>query len=158
METTAIDALLETTWFASDLSARDRSRLAALGHLIEVPPGAVLVQEGLPCATLGVVAAGRVALRLSLPGGDDPTILTIDPGDVYGWSAVLPPAIATSTAVAITASRVIAFEGEPLRAALATDRELAASVYQRLLVCVSRRLQATRLQLLDLYRPAGALW
>jgi hypothetical protein len=39
-----------------------------------------------------------------------------------------------------------------------TDCELAALVYQRVLVAVARRLSATRVQLLDLYRSAAEPW
>jgi hypothetical protein len=77
---------------------------------------------------------------------------------VFGWSAVLPPAIATSTGIAVAPSRAILFQGDRLRTALAVDCELAAAVYQRLLVTVARRLTATRVQLLDLYRPANEPW
>jgi hypothetical protein len=39
----------------------------------------------------------------------------------------------------------------PLRMALAAEPTLAAAVYPRVLQAVSRRLEATRLQLLDLF-------
>jgi len=82
----------------------------------------------------------------------------VDPGDVYGWSAVLPPAIATSTGVAVLPTTAILFEGETLRRALATDCDLAAAIYGRLLVSVARRLVATRLQLLDVYGLGYEPW
>jgi CRP-like cAMP-binding protein len=126
--------------------------------LEDVPEGRVLLREGRPCESLGVVVSGRLAIRLALPGGEDRTILTIEPGDVFGWSAILPPAIATSTCIAIAPSRVIQFDGVGLSVALATNCELAAVVYQRVLVAVARRLSATRVQLLDLYRSASQPW
>jgi hypothetical protein len=45
-----------------------------------------------------------------------------------------------------------------LSVALAADPELAAVIYHRLLVVVARRLSATRVQLLDLYRAAATPW
>jgi hypothetical protein len=53
---------------------------------------------------------------------------------------------------------VIQFDGVGLSVALATNCELAAVVYQRVLVAVARRLSATRVQLLDLYRSASEPW
>jgi len=158
METSGLTALLGDTWFGGTLQAATRSRLAALGEVIDIPEGSIVVQEGAPCLAMGVVISGRIALRLGLPGGQDRTILTVEAGDVFGWSAVLPPAIATSTGTAVTPSRAILFPGERLRTALAVDCELAAAVYQRLLMTVARRLTATRVQLLDLYRPANEPW
>ncbi len=158
METNALATVLGDTWFGASLPPATRARLATLGRVVDLPEGSVVVQEGRPCDTLGILVSGRIALRLGLPGGGNRTILTVDPGDVFGWSAVLPPAIATSTGIAVVASQAIVFDGEVLRAALSADCELAGAVYQRLLVTVVRRLTATRVQLLDLYRPAGEPW
>ena len=158
MATPDLAALLETTWFAAHLTLPARQRLAALGRLAEFPAGAVVLREGEPCEALGVVVDGLVAIRLRLPGGDDRTILTIHAGDVYGWSAVLPQAIATSTVVAVQPTRAVTFERDDLRQALASDCDLAAAVYARLLASVARRLSATRFQLLDLYKPGAQSW
>lgn len=158
MPTDEMRAILGATWFARDFTPRTRDHLAALGTLSEIAEGTVIVREGDVCRSLGVVIDGRVALRLRLPGGDDRTILTVDPGDVFGWSAVLPPAIATASAVAILPTRAVLFDGEALRAAFATDGDLAAAVYPRLLAGVVRRLGATRTQLLDLYRAGSQPW
>jgi CRP-like cAMP-binding protein len=86
-----------------------------------------------------------------VPERGDFTILTVEPGDVYLWSALVPPYRATSTAVAIEQLEAITFEGATLRAALREDAELAQALYPRLLVAVARRLNATRVQLLDLF-------
>jgi CRP-like cAMP-binding protein len=75
----------------------------------------------------------------------------VEPGDVVGWSAIVPPYRATSTAVALTDSELAVFEGEKLREALAADDKLAAQLYPVLLQAVARRLEGTRLQLLDLF-------
>lgn len=158
MPTRDVDAALATTWFTAGLSADARARLAALGSLAEIVEGATVVREGSPCTSLGVVVSGRIALRLHLPGGADRTILTVDPGDVYGWSAVLPPAIATSTGIAVQPTTAVLFDGDRLTAALAEDSDLAALIYRRLLSSVARRLGATRLQLLDVYRAGADPW
>ena len=147
-----MSSLLGRTWFAEDLPPAALARLATLGELVDIPEGSLVVQEGAVCRSLGVLIEGRIALRLRHPGIADRTILTIEAGDVYGWSAVLSPSIATSTGIATTPGRAIVFDGERLLAALAEDCELGAVVYQRLLAGVARRLVATRLQLLDIYR------
>jgi CRP-like cAMP-binding protein len=98
-----------------------------------------------------IVLAGRVALRTLVPERGMVTVLTVEPGDVIGWSAVVPPHRGTANAVAIEPVRIMELPGERLRALLRSDHALAASVYPRLLQAVSRRLAATRLQLLDLF-------
>jgi len=114
-------------------------------------PGEELFREGDESEVLGIVIKGRVALRTRVPERGDFTILTVEPGDVYLWSALVPPYRATSTAVAIEALEAITFEGPALRAALREDAALAQALYPRVLVAVARRLNATRVQLLDLF-------
>jgi len=158
MGTRGVAALLGDTWFGASLSTGARARMAALGRLVDIPEGTAVVREGAPCLDLGILVSGRIALRLNVPGEGDRTILTLEKGDVFGWSAVLPPAIATSTGIAIAPSRAILFDGDNLRAAVAVDCELAAALYHRLLASVARRLVATRVQLLDLYRSSPEPW
>jgi CRP-like cAMP-binding protein len=155
MQTSTLSTLLGDTWFGSGLPVTARARMAAVKTIADVAADTVLVREGTRCESLGVVVGGRIAIRLGLPGLEERTVLTIEPGDVFGWSAVLPPSIATSTCVTVAPSRVILFDGVGLGMALAAEPELAAVLYQRLLVVVARRLSATRMQLLDLYRAAA---
>ena len=153
-----LTTILKASWFAADLSPEACARLATLGTMTSFAEGQVLVHEGATCTTLGVVVDGRIALRIRLPGGHDRTILTVEPGDVFGWSAILPPSVATSTGIAVVPTRAVMFDGERLREAFATDCDLAAAIYSRLLVTVARRLVATRTQLLDLYGAGDEAW
>jgi len=70
---------------------------------------------------------------------------------VVGWSALVPPFRATSTGIALTETELAYFDGATLRAALAGDDNLAAEMYPVVLNAVARRLEGTRLQLLDLF-------
>ena len=60
--------------------------------------------------------------------------------------------------MAIVPTRAVMVDGERLRAAFETDSDLAAAIYNRLLVSVVRRLGATRTQLLDLYGAGSEPW
>ena len=144
-------AVLHSTWFASGFAPAIQTRLAELSRPYTAEPGTELFREGDESNILGIVIMGRVALRTLVPERGDVTILTVEPGDVFGWSAVVPPYRVTSTAIAIEPVEAIAFDGRPLRAALREDPVLAQALYPRLLVAVSRRLNATRTQLLDLF-------
>ncbi len=150
-ETAALIAALNTSWFASGLSEKSQARLAELGRRFTAEPGTELFREGEPSETFGILVHGRVALRTLVPERGDITILTVEPGDVYSWSALVPPYKASSTGTAIEPIESIVFDGNALRAALREDCDLARSLYPRILVAVSRRLNATRVQLLDLF-------
>ena len=157
MDPTAV-ALLDGTWFAAEMSPSVRRSLSALARVVDYDEGVALVRPGAPASALGVIADGRVALRLAVPGVGQRTIQTLEDGDIFGWSAVLGASNATSLAVTVAPTRAILFDREPLQAAMAADSELAAAVYRRVLGAVARRLQATRLQLLDLYRAGYEPW
>ena len=146
-----LDENLAAAWVTHALSAATRVKLAEIGHLVPVDAGEVLMREGDPSDFLAIVLEGRVGLRVRVPERGQVTILTVEPGDVVGWSAVVPPYRATSTVVALVRTELAHFDGPTLRAKLAADPELAAELYPVLLNAVARRLEGTRLQLLDLF-------
>ena len=149
-ETAALIAALNTSWFASGLSERSQTRLAELGRRFTAEPGTEL-REGENSDYFGILIRGRVALRTLVPERGDITILTVEPGDVYLWSSLVPPYRASSTGIAIEPIEAIVFDGNALRVALREDAELATALYPRVLVAVERRLHATRQQMLDLF-------
>jgi CRP-like cAMP-binding protein len=154
-------AELRAGWFGSGLSPHAVAQLAeCCASVRNYAVGETILREGADTDPFAIVLAGRVALRLLVPERGSVTIMTVEPGDVVGWSALVPPYRATSTAVALEPSRLIAFDSATLRKALREDPALAATVYPRVLESVARRLSATRHQLLDLYGrgPGGAEW
>lgn len=150
----AVDALAGT-WFGARLPEAARARLEPDLTVVEYAAGTEILREGEPTRSLGIVRSGRVALRLRVPERGPTTILTVEPGDVVGWSAVVPPHRATSTIVALLPTELLLIDGAALRAELAADPELAAPAYLSLLEALARRLTGTRLQLLDLFTMAG---
>ncbi|MGZ6255907.1 MAG: Crp/Fnr family transcriptional regulator [Candidatus Limnocylindria bacterium] len=153
-EEASLVAALAATWFGAGLAPEAQVRLAKLARHYQAPAGTTLLTEGEPANELGVVISGRVSLRTLIPERGMITILTVEPGDIFGQSAVVPPYRSTSNCVALQPVDVIALNGAGLRAALASDPLLAASLYPRLLEALARRLSATRLQMLDLFASA----
>jgi CRP-like cAMP-binding protein len=150
-EIAALVAALNTSWFASGLSEKAQTRLAGLGRRFAAEPGTQLFREGDTSDVFGILTKGRIALRTLIPERGEVTILTVEPGDVYLWSSLVPPYRASSSGTAIEAVEAIVFDGAGFRAALRDDCELATAIYPRVLVAVERRLHATRLQMLDLF-------
>lgn len=155
---TFLTAVGETP-FLLGLGAGERRRLSELARPLVVEPGSVLLREGGETSELGIVRTGRVALRLAVPMRGLLTILTVEPGDIFGWSALIAPYRSTSTAIAVEPTTGVVFPARALREALADDEELAAALYPRVLRSVARRLEATRLQLLDVFgQDAATPW
>jgi CRP/FNR family cyclic AMP-dependent transcriptional regulator len=144
-------AALDRSWFGAALAPDTQVRLAELASVVRLPANGILFAEGEPCRTFAIVLSGRVALRMLVPERGNVTILTVETGDVLGWSALVPPHRSTATAVAVEPVALLAFDAERLRERLRIDHALATSLYPRVLQAASRRLIATRLQLLDLF-------
>jgi len=147
----ALVAEIDATWFGAGLSRGVKERLASLARTYEAPAGTRLLKEGDDTAELSVLVQGRVALTEHVAGRGSVTLMTVEPGDVFGWSTLIAPFKATSTVVSLEPVRIIAFEGTLLRERVRADCELAAGIYPKVLEALSRRLGATRHQLLDLY-------
>jgi CRP-like cAMP-binding protein len=144
-------AMLNHTWFGSDLAPETQERLAKLGVIQDFEADEVILHEGDDANEMGILISGQLALRQLVPERGPVTILSVQPGDIFGWSAVLAGMQVQSTVVATEKSQALVIEGAKLRAALKEDHALAASLYPRVLQAVARRLRATRLQLLDLF-------
>jgi CRP-like cAMP-binding protein len=145
-------------WAGTDLEPlgeRERDRLAPIATPVDYEPGALILHEGRPTPFLGVLTAGRIALRLQVPARGPYVVVTLEPGDVFGWSALVPPHRATSDAVALTPVQALAFDAERLRDLLRDDHELAAQLLPIVLRCVSERLTTSWHQLLDLFGMRG---
>jgi CRP-like cAMP-binding protein len=148
---TTLERALASGWLGVGMPDTARRRLASLAAMTSVPRGATVIREGAPVDALGVVVEGRLAIRLAVPGRDVVTVLTIEPGDWVGWSALVPPYRATSTIVALEPTSIVTFPGERLRAVMDDDPALAVAILHGVLEAVARRLAATRTQLLDLF-------
>jgi CRP/FNR family transcriptional regulator, cyclic AMP receptor protein len=145
LESTALDRL----------SPAVRERLDAISRRAEFGAGEIVMRDGAPTPFLGVVEVGRVGLRLHVPERGPQTIVTIERGELLGWSAVVPPYRATAEAAALEPTRILAIEAEPLRALLEADRDVALELLPTVLDGLSQRLVISWQQLLDLYAAAS---
>ena len=129
-----------------------RERLLALVTRRELDAGATFMHEGDVTKSMSIIVRGRIALRLRVPERGAVTILTLDPGDIVGWSAIVSPYRATTSATTLEPTELATLPAEELRAILASDAEVAAAFLPRVMETIAARVEATRDQLLDLFR------
>lgn len=154
-----IQTRLERTAFGSALSPHSRQRLAALCELIVAKPGQLLFREGVRHDAAYLLLRGRVDLAMTAPGRGALRILTLGPGDIVAWSAVLGDGRMTCSAQALEDSELLTLPGPALKQLMEADRELGFEFMKVLATALSKRLVATRLQLLDIFSvsaPASA--
>ena len=149
-----IDDLLSDLGVLAGLDAEQRLTIAGCAQLQVFAPGELLMREGTPADVFFVLRAGTVALETEVPGRGPATLETLHHGDVLGWSWIVPPYRTAFDARAVEATRSIAFDGACLRGKCEHDPALGFALLRLLAAAFTRRLQDTRMRLLDLY--AGA--
>ncbi|MCB1496284.1 MAG: cyclic nucleotide-binding domain-containing protein [Bauldia sp.] len=118
--------------------------------------GKYLFREGGPADQLYLVREGRVALEIAAPGAGAITFQTVAEGDIVGVSWLFPPYRWQYDAHALERVRAIAMDATCLRNKCDADPGLGYDVMKRLVPILYQRLQATRLQVLDVYgKPAA---
>lgn len=100
---------------------------------------------------LYLIRSGDVALEVAGPGAGTRIVATLHAGDALGWSWMFPPYRWAFDARALAPTEAIVIDGEKLRQCAAADHELGYQVVWRVAREMADRLQATRLQLLDVY-------
>jgi len=80
-------------------------------------------------------------------------IETLEEGDILGWSWLIPPYLWRFDARIVEPTRAIALDGKCLRMKCDENHDLGYELLKRFAHIVTQRLQATRLQLLDIYAP-----
>jgi CRP-like cAMP-binding protein len=149
MET--LEPLLAAHPFFADLEPRFLQVVAGCAANARFPAGAFLGREGEPANQFYLLRHGKVALQIHLPERGALTIETMEAGEVLGWSWLFPPYRWHFDAQALELTRALVFDGQCLRAKCETDHDLGYALMQRFAHVMLQRLQATRLQLLDLY-------
>jgi CRP-like cAMP-binding protein len=138
--------------FCQGMSEQHRIHLASGAGPFTASPGEYLGREGDPAQKFYLIESGHVAIGTHLGEYGEAPIQTVGPGEVVGWSWLLPPHRWQFDARALDAVRGLAFDAAWLRNECEQDHELGYHLLRRLVAAISGRLAATRLQRLDIYR------
>jgi CRP-like cAMP-binding protein len=149
---------LDKLSFCKGLSEEYRRRLVALGQFRTYEPGECIFAEGQSSVDIYLLADGEVALETALPGQEPMAFQTVQGGELLGWSPVLGLGVMTATARAVTPCLVLALNAGRILALAAEDPPFVLEFMRRTAITLARRLNATRLQLLQAcHDPAQAV-
>ena len=149
-----LDELIADSPVFAGLAPAQLQLIAGCGHNEHVDAGTSLFREGAPADRFFLIRTGAVALEIAPPAGGPLVIETLHAGDVVGWSWLFPPYRWHFDGRAPASTSLIAFDGACLRGKCDTDHELGYELMRRFAASLVERLQATRLQLLDVYGHA----
>jgi CRP-like cAMP-binding protein len=133
--------------FLRGLNHRHLLALASGARPVIFAPNEYLAREGETARAFYLVQSGHVAVQARGPNHRPVRVQTVGPGDVVGWSWIVPPYRWQFDCQAVETVRGLMFDAQWLRERCEQDQQLGHSLLQHLVAVISARLAATRRQL-----------
>ena len=114
----------------------------------------VIVEAGKPADHFFFLIDGDAAYYALVTSKHDPSykkeyfVSDINPGEIFGISALIEPYVYTATLKADKISRVIKIKASQLRALCEVDMKLSSGLYRAVAKAAMERLNNTRMQLI----------
>ncbi len=151
MQVENLTEILRRHPFLAQLSDAHMEILVGCASNVQFSEGAYVIQEGQAANKFYLIRSGRVALTVQDNPRGPIRIQTVGPGEVLGWSWLVAPFRWHFSGVAVADVHAFALDGECLRTKCSNDHDFGFEMMSRLVRVIERRLEATRLQLLDMY-------
>lgn len=110
-----------------------------------------LMREGAPADRFFLIRHGKVSLEITAPGRPPIIVTTLHEGEVVGASWLAPPYRVMFDSRAMDLTRAVSIDAKCLRGKCEADHSLGYEMMKRFLPLLAQRLQATRMQILDVY-------
>jgi CRP-like cAMP-binding protein len=150
MET--LERILSEHPFLNDFPDRHLELVVGCASNVRLEAGQFIFHEGEEANTFYLIRQGKVALQIFSERRGPLTILTLGEGEILGWSWLFPPYRWKFSARTLEPTRVFAIDGQCLRAKAEQDHELGYELLKRFAYVVEDRLEAMRLQLINVYQ------
>ncbi len=150
-----VDAILIETLrdvdFLQGIDDRHLEQIASVARLVNIAAGKPIFREGDASQDVYLIIEGSVSLEICAPGIGCRRILTLGGGDLLGWSSVLAQSRLSATARALTATRAVQIPGSQIITLCEHNPRFGYEFMRRTALALAKRLNAARLQLLDVY-------
>ncbi len=138
--------------FLQGLKPEFMQTLVGCARPVTFEAGQTIFREGQDANEFFLIRRGAIAVQIYSPQKGAIVIETLKEGDVLGWSWLVPPYKWRFDAQALEVTRAIGLNGACLRGKCDENPALGYELLKRFSVVFSQRLQATRFQLLDVYK------
>jgi CRP-like cAMP-binding protein len=155
MQIETLEPILAAHPFLQGLDPSLLALIVGCASNVRFDPGQYLCREGQEANEFFIIRHGRVSLEIYVPDRGPVTLQTISAGGVLGWSWVFPPYRWHSDARATELTRAIALDGTCLRKKCEDMPSVGYELMKRFARVLDESLQASRLQLLDVYGHRG---
>jgi len=150
MET--LEPILAKHPFLKGLEPRHLKILVGCASNVRFNAGHFLFHEGEEANEFYMIREGKVAVQIQGAERGPIIVQTIGEGEVLGWSWLIPPYRWRFDGKALELTRAIALDGKCLRMKSEEDHDLGYELLKRFAGIIVERLEAARLQLLDVYK------
>ena len=150
-----LDQIIADHPFMKGLKSDYLKTIAGCGRNVIFNAGDLIFHEGDAADHFYLLRHGRVALEISAPGQNAIRVQTLGPGELVGASWLIPPYRWAWDARALELTRLVEFNAVCLREKCDADHDFGYELMKRIAPAIGKRLQAARLQLLDIYGTAG---
>jgi CRP/FNR family cyclic AMP-dependent transcriptional regulator len=151
MET--LERVLKEHPFLKELEPRLLKILVGCASNVVFQPGEFLFREGDEANSFYFIRSGKVMIETFIPEKGAVGIQSRGAGEVTGWSWLVPPYRWHFDARAVELTRAIALDGKCLRGKFDKDHDLGYAMMKKFAAVIADRLDATRMQLMDIYGP-----
>ncbi len=151
VEIDGLSKLLKEHPFFADWSDDYRDLLAGCAANHRFDANDYIAREGQPADKFFLVRHGTVVLEYPVPGREPVLLETLHEGGVFGWSWMIAPYRWAFDARATELVRAVSMDATCLRGKCDADHTLGYELFRQFIPIMARRLEATRLRLLDVY-------
>jgi CRP/FNR family cyclic AMP-dependent transcriptional regulator len=149
-----LESVIKDHPFFEGLAGQHLQFIAGCARNVRFAEGNTIFVEGDPADEFYFIQKGSVSIELTVPGLDRKSVLTVGPGEILGWSWVSPPYHWHFNGRALEPTSAIAFDAQCLRSKCELDHDLGYEMLKRFATVIVERLDATQIQLLDVYAKA----
>lgn len=146
-----LEPILAEHPFFKGLEKRYLELVSGCASNVRFDAGQFVFRQGEEANHMFILRHGKVAVEVSSPGRELIVVQTLGEGDILGWSWLVPPYQWHFDAQAVELTRAIMLDGKCLRKKCDADHSLGYEFFNRLFPIVASRLNATQMQLMDVY-------
>ena len=146
-----LQRILKEHPFLEGLDDRHIKLLEGCASNVAFKAGEYIFREGDNADKFYIIRHGKTQIETFIPQKGPLAIQTREAGEIMGWSWLIPPYKWHFDARAYELTRAIALDGKCLREKCEQDHDLGYEIMKRFALLIAQRLDATRMQLMDVY-------
>lgn len=137
--------------FLQEIEDEYLEQIAAVAGRVQFPAGKVIFHEGEPVTQVYLIVRGSVSLEFCASGVGCTRVMSVVDGDLLGISPLLEQGRMTATARAITETEAIVLNAGQLLTLFEHNPRFGFEFMRRAALALAKRLNATRMQLINVY-------